>query len=74
MDDLPIPTFKLEDSAKKNFKKSNKFMQKSTNFEDVKRCRWTFEGYLKSCGISERELKRKLNEEGKASIQFEVGS
>ncbi len=74
MEDLSIPTFKLEDSAQKNFKKYNKFMQKSTNFEDVKRCRWTFEGYLKSCGISERELKRKLNEKGKASIQFEVGN
>ena len=56
MDDLPIPTFKLEDSAKKNFKKYNKFMQKSTNFEDVKRCRWTFEGYLKVVGLVRENL------------------
>ena len=68
----PIPTFSLEDPAKVNFDKYNAFMRDVRTFDDVKRCRWTFEGYLKSCGVSEREYRRKLYDDGKETLKFHV--
>ena len=73
MSETAIPSFNINDSAEENFNKYNIFMKKSSNFEDVKKCRWTFEGYLKSCSISEREFRRKLKEDQKTPIKFDIG-
>lgn len=67
-----IPVFKIEDTAKENFDKYNEYMRSAKTMDDVKRCRLTFEGYLKSCSILERELKRAKKAEEKAEISFEV--
>ena len=67
-----IPVFRIEDTAKKNFDKYNEYMRSAKTMDDVKRCRLTFEGYLKSCSILERELKRAKKAEEKAEISFEV--
>lgn len=74
MSETTIPMFDLQESAESNFKKYNDFMKNVKKFEDVKRCRWTFEGYLKSCNVHEREIKRRMKEEDVSSIKFEVGT
>ena len=43
--------------------KYNKFMRNAKTMDDAKRCRLTFEGYLKACNVLERERKRESKEE-----------
>ena len=73
MSDKLIPTFQIETSAKENFDKYNKFMRNAKTMDDVKRCRLTFEGYLKACNILERERKRAAKAEEVTPISFDVG-
>ena len=68
-----IPTFQIETSAKENFDKYNEYMRGAKTMDDVKRCRLTFEGYLKACNILDRERKRTAKEEVRVPVSFEVG-
>ena len=68
-----IPTFHIETSAKENFDKYNKFMRNAETMDQVKRCRLTFEGYLKACNILERERKREAKVEEQEQVSFQVG-
>lgn len=74
MSDKLIPTFQIETSAKENFDKYNEYMRNAKTMDDVKRCRLTFEGYLKACNILEREMKRIAKEEEREAVSFEVGA
>jgi len=67
-----IPVFRIEDTAKENFDKYNEYMRNAKTMDDVKRCRLTFEGYLKSSSILERERKRVQKSKENTPISFEV--
>ena len=68
-----IPTFYIETPAKENFDKYNEYMRNAKTMDDVKRCRLTFEGYLKACNVLERERKREAKDEVREAISFDVG-
>ena len=69
-----IPKFNLEKSSVDNFNQYIKYMRVEPEFENVKRCRWAYEQYLKACSLYEREQKRKEQLEQKAEdIAFVVG-
>ena len=68
-----IPTFHIETPAKENFDKYNAYMRNAKTMDDVKRCRLTYEGYLKASSILERERKRMSKAEEVTSVSFDVG-
>ncbi len=69
-----IPKFNLEKSSKSNFNRYIKYMRTETKFENIKRCRWVYEQYLKTCNVYEREQKKKEQvKELAEDIQFVVG-
>lgn len=68
---LNIPTFSLSDSAADNFNRYNEFMQNTDSAEDKRTCKWTFEMYVKSCGIAEKERKRSDKEDA-PKVEFEI--
>jgi len=53
-----IPKFNLEKSSVENFNQYIKYMRVEPAFENVKRCRWAYEQYLKACSLYEREQKK----------------
>lgn len=66
-----LPIFKIEKSAKKNFDKYMKFMnQPDLSMDDLRRGRWAYEMYLKSCSIAEKERKQQ-EKENPQGIVFE---
>ena len=72
LEDL-VPVFQIETSAKENYDKYNEYMRNAKTMDDVKRCRLTFEGYLKSCSVLERERRRFEKSEERESVSFAVG-
>ena len=69
-----IPQFDLEKSSVENFNQYIKYMMAETDFENVKRCRWAYEQYLKACYQYERELKKLEKLQGQQEeIAFVVG-
>lgn len=69
-----IPQFDLEKSSVENFNQYIEYMRSEQDFENVKRCRWAYEQYLKACYQYERELKKLEKLQGQAEdIAFVVG-
>ena len=67
-----LPTFKLEKSAKENFDKYMTYMNRpELKMDDLKRGRWTYEMYLKSCNVAERE-RRQQEKESIVDLEFEI--
>ena len=68
-----IPKFNLEKSSTDNFNQYIKYMRVEPAFENIKRCRWAYEQYLKTCNVYEREQKKleKIQEQA-SDIEFVV--
>ena len=68
-----IPKFNLEKSSTDNFNQYIKYMRVEPAFENIKRCRWVYEQYLKTCNVYEREQKKleKIQEQA-SDIEFVV--
>ena len=69
-----IPQFDLKKSSVENFNQYIQYMRNEPKFENIKRCRWAYEQYLKACNLYERE-QRKLekSQEKLEDIAFVVG-
>ncbi len=69
-----IPRFDLQKSAVENFNQYIDYLRTEVNFESLKKCRWAYEQYIKTCNVYEREQKRKeIIQERKEEINFVVG-
>ena len=68
-----IPKFNLEHGSKENFNQYIQYMRAESSFDNVKRCRWAYEQYLKTCNVYERELKKlEKMEENSNNLEFSV--
>jgi uncharacterized LabA/DUF88 family protein len=69
-----IPKFDLEKSSTTNFNQYINYMRSEKAFENVKRCRWAYEQYLKTCNVYEREQKKlEKTQEQLQEIEFVEG-
>ena len=66
-----IPKFTLRKSSLYNFSQYINYMRSERSFDNIKKCRWAYEQYLKTCNVYEREQKKlEKKEEQDNEIEF----